>query len=427
MTSTPLALTGGAPVASEPYPAPWLGPAEIGDEEIEAVSAVLRSKKIFRFHDLADSQCARLERLFSEMTGCPYSLAVGGGTAALICGLVGLGIGDGDEVIIPGHTYIASASATLIVGAIPVLAEIDESLNLDPNDIEARITSRTRAIMPVHMRGVPCRMDAILDVAKRRNLLVIEDCSQACGGSYHGKPLGSFGDVGCFSLQQYKVITAGEGGILVTRDKQVFDRAAIRHDSAMCYWRPEESSVRPFPGENFRMNEMEGALGVVQFGRMKSILARLRAIKGRILTSLADCRGIRFQEVPDPEGDCAVNVAFFLADAETAMWFAKALRAEGLPAGSVYDKGIPDRHVYPYWECVMEKLSSDRLGRPWTSPLHDGTRAYAKDMLPRTLGILGRCVVIPLSQTYSERHVDWIIEGVRKVAEAAPQGGERIE
>ncbi len=411
-----LALEGGTPITTEPFPAPWLGPAEIDETEVEAVANVVRSQRLFRFLDLENSQCARLEELFRNMTGRQYALAVGGGTAALISGLVGIGIGDGDEVIVPGHTYIASASAVLIVGAVPVLAEIDESLNLDPTDIEHRITSHTRAIMPVHMRGVPCRMKEILEIARRHNLLVIEDCAQACGGSYAGQRLGSLGDVGCFSLQQYKIITAGEGGMVVTNSQEVFDRAAIRHDSAMCYWRPGQSSVQPFPGENFRMNEMEGALGVVQFGRLESILARLRSCKRRILEGIANAPGIQMQAVPDPEGDCAVAVIFLARDSTIAPLFAQALRTEGVPAGSLYDKGIPDRHVYPNWEYVMGKLSHDRHGRPWTSPLHDPTREYHTQMLPRTLGILGRSVIIPLSQTYEDRHTQWIIEAVNKVA-----------
>jgi len=414
-----LAIDGGAPVATEPFPNAWLGPSEIGEEEIEAVTRVLRSKRIFRFlNPPEESECARLERLFCEMTGCNHALAVGGGTAALICGLVGIGIGDGDEVIIPGHTYIASASAVLIVGAVPVLAEIDESLNMDPDDVERRITPRTRAIMPVHMRGVPCRIDRIVEIARKHGLLVIEDVAQACGGSYKGKRLGGFGEVGCFSLQQYKIITAGEGGMVVTNGREVFDRAAIRHDSAMCYWRPDDSTVQPFPGENFRMNEMEGALGVVQFGRLESILKRLRAHKKRILREIRDLPGIRMQDIPDPEGDCSVGVAFFAKDGETASKMCAALRGEGIPAGSLYDKGIPDRHVYPYWEYVMGKFTSDRHGRPWTSPLHDQTRKNRPDMLPKTLEILGRCIIVSLSQTYEDRHVEWIIGGIRKVAEA---------
>jgi len=412
-----LALDGGAPVTTEPFPTTLLGPAAIGEEEVEAVAAVVRSQRLFRFLDHANSHCTRLENLFCEMTGCAHALAVGGGTGSLIAALVGIGVGDGDEVIVPAYTYIASAAAVLICGAVPVIAEIDDSLTIDPEDIEKNITPRTKAIMPVHMRGIPCDMDRVMAVARQHDLLVIEDCAQACGASYKGKRVGSIGDVGCFSLQQFKVITAGEGGMVVTNRREVFERAAVRHDSAMCFWNPEDTSIEPFAGENFRMNEMEGSLGCVQFGRMEDILARTRALYKRIGDGVAGC-GVHLRTSPDPKGDLGITVVLRLDTGPQAKWFAEALRAEGIPAGSLYDKGIPDRHIFCYWEYVMDKRSSDAHGRPWTSPLHDASRTYRRDMCPRTLDILGRTVTIALSQTFEDRHADWIVEGIRKVAAA---------
>ena len=411
-----LALHGGEPVATAPFPEPWLGPAAIGEEEVAAVAAVVRSGKLFRFLDPEHSRCAELERLFAGMTARRHALAVGGGTAALICGLIGLGIGDGDEVIVPGFTYVASASAVLICGAVPVIAEINTSLTLDPGDVERKITGRTRAIMPVHMRGIPCDMDAIMALARKHNLLVIEDCAQACGGSYRGKALGSFGDVGCFSLQQYKVITAGEGGMVVTDRREVYERAALRHDSAMCFWNAQDAAVAPFPGENFRMNEMEGALGCVQFSRMEGILARTRSLRRRIYDGIAGVEGIEPCPCPDPDGDLGITVALLLPDYDHARQFGQALKAEGIPAGGMYDKTLADRHIYCYWEYIMNKSSADRHGRPWTSPLHDGARAYDPAMCPNTLDILGRTVVISLAQTFEDRHADWIIKAILKVA-----------
>jgi len=413
-----LAIDGGRPVAAGPFPAPWLGPAAIGEEEVEAVAEVVRSKCLFRFLDHKNSHCSRLEALFREFTGCEYALAVGGGTGALICGLVGIGVGDGDEVILPAYTYIASPSAVLICGGVPVIAEIDETLTIDPDDVERKITERTKAIMPVHMRGIPCDMDRVLEVARRHDLLVIEDVAQACGGTYKGRRLGSLGDAGCFSLQQYKVMTAGEGGMVVTDKREVFERAAIRHDSAMCFWNPEDTTVGPFPGENFRMNEMEGALGCVQFGRIEAILARTRELHRRIREAVADCPGIRVAPSADPQGDCGITVNMLFDSGGRAKRFAEALRAEGIPAGSMYDEGIPDRHIFRFWEYVMEKRSSDPHGWPWTSPLHDTGRTYSPDMCPRTLEVLGRTVTVPLSQTYDDQHAEWIMRGVRKVANA---------
>ncbi len=416
MAST-LAIHGGKPVAPQPIPQGFHGPAEIGQPEIDAVTDVLKRKQVFRFlPDIENSEVSQLERLFSEFTGCEYALAVSGGTCALISGLCGIGISVGDEVIVPGYTYVASASAIILAGGIPVIAEIDESLTMDPEDVERKITPSTRAIMPVHMRGTPCRMEAIMEIAKKHDLLVIEDVAQACGGLYKGKPLGSFGNVGCFSLQHYKIITAGEGGVVVTNAREVYDRAAVRHDSALVFWKPDESTVRPFAGANYRMDEMQGALARVQFSRMDGILKRMRELKKHILAGIADAPCITLQDIPDSEGDCAVMVAFFTPKAEMTKPFAEALVAEGIPAGSMYSPLLPDRHIYCYWEYVIEKLSSDRHGWPWTSPFYKGNVEYSRDMCPQTLDILERTVVIGIHQNLTDQHADWIIEGIQKVA-----------
>jgi dTDP-4-amino-4,6-dideoxygalactose transaminase len=418
LSTQPIALQGGAPVNNDPWPTLMLGPEAIGDEEIAAVTAVLRSKNLFRFLDPETSQCAQLERHFREMTGCSHALAVGGGTGALICALIGLGVGDGDEVIIPAYTYIASASAVLICGAVPVIAEIDESLTIDPASIEANITPRTKAIMPVHMRGYGCDMEAIMRIAAKHGLRVIEDTAQACGATWRGRRLGSIGDVGTFSLQQYKIITAGEGGVIVTNDANIFERAALRHDSAMCYWNAEDHGNRPVPGENFRMNEMSGALACVQFGRLDGIIARCRALRQQVLDRIEGLPGIQIHQPHNPEGDCGISLGLFLPTAEKAETFAKALSAEGIPCGSLYDKGIPDRHIYCYWEYVLEKNSADPLGRPWTSPAHDSERRYSPDMCPRTLDILGRTIMLSFSQSYEDKHAAMMAEAIAKVARA---------
>lgn len=417
--SEKLAIDGGTPITDTPIPEGPLGPEDIGQEEIDAVTAVLKRKQVFRFlMPEEESEVARLEADFRTYTGSQHALAVSGGTCALISALTGIGISVGDEVIVPGYTYVASAAAILIQGGIPVIAEIDESLTMDPADVERKITPQTRAIMPVHMRGTPCRMDELMAIAKKHNLLVIEDTAQACGGFYKGKALGSFGDVGCFSLQHYKVITAGEGGIVITDNRDVYDRAALRHDSAMIYWKPDESRVKPFPGANFRMDEMQGALGRVQFSRMEGILGRTRAVKKRILAGIADTPGITLQDVPDPEGDCALMATFYTQDKPTAIRFAEALCAEGVPAGALFSPMLPDRHVYCYWEYVMEKLSADRHGWPWTSPFYKGNVEYSPDMCPRTLDILGRTVVIGLNQRIEDHQADQAVEAVKKVARA---------
>lgn len=409
-----LAIDGGLKAVTLPFPPPLHGIMDVGEEEIAAVTAVLRSQRIFRFLPGEPDESAQLEEWYRNNCGSEYALAVGcGGTGALICALIGLGIGSGDEVIVPGYTYVATAAACLSVGAIPVLAEVDESLTLDPDDVEQKITPHTRAIIPVHMRGVPCDMDRIMDVAQRHNLLVLEDCAQSNGGMYKGRMLGSIGHAGAFSLQHYKVITAGEGGIVVTNDGNVYRRAAMKHDSAMFFWR-EDENWETFAGENFRMCNMRAALALTQLKRMPDILVRCREVKQRITDAIAPIPGLELQRSNCVEGDCGIVTAFMLPTADLARRFGEALQAEGVPAGSIYNKLIPDRHIYCYWDYVMEKRTSDPSGWPWTAARRQ--IEYRADMLPRTLDILGRTIQVTITQHWSDDLAGQVIGAVEKVA-----------
>ena len=414
--SEKLAIDGGTPVRTDPLPPSWHGVSEIGKQEEEAVLRLLREQRVFRFMgDQDQSESARLERGYTEFTGQTYALAVNSGTSALICGLVGLGVGPGDEVILPGYTYIASAAAVIAVGAVPIVAEIDNSLTLDPEDVRRKITPYTKAIMPVHMRGTPCRMDEILAIAKENGLLVIEDTAQANGGTYKGARLGGLGDVGCYSFQASKTITAGEGGIVVTSDRTVFDRIRMTHDSAFSFWKPDESEIRPIPGHGFRISEISGALALTQFGRLPSIVERLQKAKQSILAGLGDLRGIELQDVPDPVGDASVCLMFFAADADKAKQYAEALNAEGVGCGTMYNKEIPDRHIYPNWTYVLEKRGRTPGWSPWDSSVYKGNATYSADMCPNTLGYLGRTVHIGLSQKLTEQDCADIVAAMVKV------------
>ena len=228
---------------------------KIGNEEVEAIKEVIRYSKFDRYIDGDNSITTRFEREFSEKIGTNYSLAVSSGTAALICGLAAMEIGPGDEVIIPSYTYIATALAVLAVGAIPIIAEIDESLTIDPADISSKITTHTKAIIPVHMRGLPCNMSDILQIATQYKLLILEDSAQACGGSYKGVRLGALGDAGMFSFNHYKNITCGEGGALVTNNLKIYQRAIIQHHGGYIYEiDAPDFQIDSFAGWNFRMN-----------------------------------------------------------------------------------------------------------------------------------------------------------------------------
>lgn len=413
-----LAIHGGPAAVKAPKPASYLhGPLEIGEEEIQAVTAVLRSQNLFRFFkNDADSPTSQFEHLFAEKTGARYVLALNSGTSALIAGLVGLGVSSGDEVLVPAYTYIATAAAVLAVRAIPVIVEIDNSLGMDPADAARKITPRTKAMIPVHMRGVPCRMDELMSLARKHGLKVLEDCAQANGGSYRGQPLGTLGDAGEFSLQHFKIITAGEGGAIITNDSVIHQRAACYHDSAYTFWKQQEWNIKPFLGENYRMSELNGALALEQLKKRDRILTRLRTIKQILVEAAAGLPGITLQDVPDALGDCSTSLVFFTDSAACTRSFAEALRAEGMAAGSIFDKTIPDRHIFYYWDYIMDKRSPDIYGYPWNDPSRPCQVSYSRDMCPQTIAWLNRAVFIPLTQVMTDDHVRDCAKALAKVA-----------
>lgn len=419
-----LAIEGGVPTRSEPLPPMFPGGMMIGEEEKRAVMAVLDDKNLFRFYGPSPtpSRVAALEQRFADYMGAKYGLAVTSGTAALHCGLIGLGIGPGDEVIVPAYTFIASATAVIAAKAVPIIAEVDDSLTIDPSDIERHITRRTKAIMAVHMRGAPCDMDRIMEIARRRNLKVIEDVAQADGASYHGKRLGTFGNVAAYSLQYHKVITTGEGGILLTNDRAVYDRARIFHDGASAFRNAKEPlSVPLFPGVNYRMGEVCGALGIVQLDRLEGLLQTMRARKARIRAVIADtvrAKGVTFRRLNDPEGEAAVALILYMPTADKAREVARALTAENVNAGSMFNEGVPDWHIAFHWKHIINQVMPTEQGCPFKCPLYDGNPNYSEDMAPKTLDLLARSVHINISPLLSEQDADQIGAGINKVLDA---------
>ena len=263
---------------------PGPGMELIGEEEKKELLEVIEGGWLNRYGSLDNpnfkAKVYTLEKEFAGYMGTKYALGVPSGTIALLAALSGLGIGPGDEVIVPAYTFIATVSSVIYARAIPILCEIDESLNMDPNDLERKITSRTRAIIPVHMLGNPCRMDEIMAVAKKHNLIVIEDVAQACGGSYHGKKLGSIGQAGIYSFNIFKTITSGDGGMVVTDDEAIYKRFFAFHDQGHLPLRQGvEVGHRTIIGLDFRMNEVTGAVALAQLRKLDKIIAILRENK----------------------------------------------------------------------------------------------------------------------------------------------------
>lgn len=357
-------------------------------KEIEAISEVITSTHLDRYIDGTYSQTSLFEKEFANKIGVNHALAVNSGTSALICGLVGMEIGPGDEVIIPGYTYVATALAVLAVGAIPIIAEIDETLTIDPIDIKKKITKQTKAIIPVHMCGLPCNMYAIMQLAKKYRIRVLEDVAQACGGSYQGQMLGSIGDAGMFSLNHYKIISCGEGGILTTNNKLIQQRAMLQHDGGCIYERkPPEINIPIFAGWNFRMSEILSAVARVQVNRLDGILSELRLQKSTIIQGLININ-TNFKLVPsnDSDGDCGTTI-FLMFDSDVS--------ADAFKTYSNINAWSPDYsgHVYSDWIQLMEKRGSHHNSYN-SFTLSEKYYEYSKDMCPRTLSLLKRTVGI---------------------------------
>jgi len=408
------------PAIRHPMPPMYPGGMRIDEEEEQAVLEVIRSKRLFRYYgpNPGPSKVEEFEKAFAQFMGAKYAVAVTSGTAALICGLVGLGVGPGDEVILPAYTWIASASAVVAVGAVPVMAEVDESLTLDPADLEKKITPYTKAVIPVHMRGAPCRMDLIMDVARRHNLKVLEDAAQANGGSYHGKRLGTFGDAGAFSLQFNKIITSGEGGVIITDQEEVWKRVVMVHD-VIGGERNHFPETEILPGVNFRMPELLGAVALVQLKRLDTLLEIMRHNKQILKESMADIarrKGVTFRTLHDPAGDTAIALVFFTPDAASAQRVGAALEAEGGEAWILYSPEQVDYHVYPHWSPIMHQRTWTPLGGPWRN--HPRPITYTKDMCPRTLDLLSRAVHLDVSPELTSLNLEELADALNKALEA---------
>ena len=415
-----LALNGAVPAKQRPDPPMYPGGMSIDEEEEQAVLEVMRAKRLFRFYGPGDapSKVAALEQAFSEFMGVKYSIAVTSGTASLTCGLHAIGIGPGDEVIIPAYTWIASAAAVISAGAIPVIAEVDETLLLDPVDVESKITRFTKAIMPVHMRGAPCRMDELTALARKHDLRVIEDTAQADGASYRGQRLGTFGDVGCYSLQFNKIITSGEGGMVVTNSETTWKRALMYHD-VIAPLRHGVPGDELLVGTNYRMPELLGAVGLVQLRRLDGLLFAMRERKRIIKLGMADIarrKGITFREIVDEQGDASIAVIFFVETPHTAGAVVNALQAENIGASRVYEPETRDYHVYAHWTPILEQRTWSVSGGPWRAAQRE--IAYSRDMCPRSLDLLGRAVHLDVSPLLTNEDVEETIEGLHRVLEA---------
>lgn len=364
----------------------------IGQEEIAELTNVIETRSLFKVNTpLKESE--RAEEKLRTLFGVNYAIFMTSGHAALTAALIALGIGPGDEVIVPAYTYIATAMAVVAAGAIPVIAECDDTLTLDPTDTERKISSHTKAIMPVHIQGFPCNMEAITALAHKYNLYVIEDACQADGGSYKGKRLGSIGDAGALSFNYFKIISSGEGGALLTNNRKAFEAALIYQDaSAVAFFgnQLDGFTIDGFCGQEFRSNELCAAVMNVQLDRLDGILCDLRRNKQYVMNALKDVAA--FIPSNDIEGDCGTTIAFQFGSSEKAETFAKA---DGVFGTVPINTG---KHIYKHWTPIMEKRGAFHpLMDPFKMEANrDIIPDYREDMCPLTLDRLAKVVYVAI-------------------------------
>lgn len=394
------------------------GSQMIGEEEEKEVVEVIRSRILARdrFEDIRKYYKVRtFEDKFREYMGAKHALGVTNATQGLVIAMGALGIGPGDEVIVPAYTFIASVAAIVAARAIPILAEVDESLNLDPADVEAKITERTKCILVVHMKGAPARMDELMKIKEKYKITLIEDVAQACGASYKGKKLGTFGDAGVFSFDFWKIITTGGGGMILTRDEDIYRRCVHYSDHGHeVYRQNEDLGERPLIGLNFRMEELEGAMGLAQLAKLDNIVSTMRKNSGYVMDNIKDIDLFIPRQIPDPEGDIGNGVTIIFNSAAIAEDFYKKIKVENIEVEWLKESGW---HNYVNWKQLLKKKTLDKSGCPFTCPRYEGKVEYYEGMCPKTDDILARTVTIGYNRLLKtdKKELDNIIQVIRGI------------
>ncbi|MCC6365563.1 MAG: DegT/DnrJ/EryC1/StrS family aminotransferase [Bryobacterales bacterium] len=409
-----LAIDGGSPIREKPLRAGFWGSEFYDDKERAELLDVLEAKSPFRWYGpKTPMKVLKFEQEFASRMQTRFALAVTSGTAALQCAVAALEIGPGDEVILPAWTWHSCFNAVELAGGLPVCAEIDTSFTIDPDDIEHRITPHTKAIMAVHLQGNPCNMDRVLAIARKHNLRVIEDCAQSVGASYKGKPVGSMGDIGIYSLQLNKTITAGEGGAVVTNNPELFERASRFHDLGG-FRAPHQSAVGKqqldwFFGANYRMSEFTGGVMLAQVRKLDRIISSVRGNARQVYAGVRDLPGVRLRHLPDPEGELGTGVFLDFGAKERCERFLAAMKAENVaasrPGGSVILPTLPHviakKTIHPNWPSFQTERGK--------------AIRYGADTCPRTIDILNRFGGVLMDPRFTRKDAEDIAAAIRKV------------
>lgn len=380
----------------------------IGEEERQAVSDVFQkyggvlSRRGNAARRNNSYKVLEFEKAVAARLGAGYAHGVTSGTAALKTALVALDIKPGDEVITQCFTFVATAEAIVELGAIPVIAEIDKTLNMDPDDLEAKITGKTKVIIPVHMYGAAARMDRIMEIAKKHDLRVLEDTAQAFGATFEGKSLGTIGDIGALSFDFGKTITTGEGGMIITCDEDLYKRADEYsdhgHENNPAFPRGEDTCR--IMGFNYRMMELQGALGIVQLKKFDEALKRQKENKEKIIRGISAIKEIELRQFADKDGETGDSLIFFLENEEKAKRFVKLLADKGLST-----KNLPDAykwHFTGFWHQVFSRFDAAKTG--WAG----GWKNSAQ--------LLSRTVSMPINIKMTDEQIDSYIDSISEIS-----------
>jgi dTDP-4-amino-4,6-dideoxygalactose transaminase len=420
-----LAIDGGTPVRKEPIPLEFPGVHHMDEEEVDAAIRVLKSRSFFRYYGVdLQKEVDQFEQEFAQYLGVKHAVAVSSGTGALHTAIAALGVGPGQEVIIPAYMWVSVIAAVVNSGGIPVLADINDTFCLDPEAVERCITSKTAGIVLVHMSGAPGDAEAIRAIADKRNLWLLEDCAQCNGGSIGGRKVGTYGDMAIFSFQQNKNMSVGEGGCVTTNYDRLYQRAFASHD--MGYARNEDGRLITgnldlcLWGRGYRLDELRGAVLRVQLKKVGRITEAMRKSKYRIQKALEDFPDVQPRRVLDPEGDTGAFMILSFRDPDTAKRVNRALRAEGIIPSS---QGISNilltewgLHLYSNNQSLVEKTSVDGKGFPWKLAENAELQySYAKGSCPVADDLFERSMLLAIPSCLTPQDEDDIIGAFRKV------------
>jgi dTDP-4-amino-4,6-dideoxygalactose transaminase len=401
-------------------PYEWPGSYFIDEEVIEAVNQVLLARSPHRFygHDLQHT-ADQLEALFKERLGRKHAVLVNSGTGALSTAMLAADVGPGDEVLVPGYHWVACLSAVVRCGAIPRLLEIDDTFTLDLDDLERKINSRTKAVLAVHMSGACGDIERVAAICQRHNVTLIEDVAQANGGSFKGKPLGSFGDLAIFSFQYNKNITAGEGGLVVCDDDLLAERMWAYHDvgyARNAAGRVEMQGRVKSWGQGVRMSEVSAAMLLPQARKLDTITGQMRARNQQLYAGIAAIPGAQPRRILDRAGDSGPFVIITWPSADICRAMVERTRAAGVKPGAdgvgniaMTDWGL---HIYYHNVSLVEKRGVNSAGRPWSDPLNTFHTEihYDKGTLPRMDDLIARSNLITVAPVISSETCSRIID-----------------